>query len=53
VVDIRFRIEEEFGFKVPHKEFLQSLSDKVQPKDITVSHLVEFITLRISPDKNG
>ena len=43
VVDIRFRIEEEFGFKVPHEEFMQSLSDKIEPENIAVSHLVEFI----------
>ena len=46
VVDIRFRIEEEFGFKVPHEELMQSLSDNVEPENITVSHLVQFIKKR-------
>lgn len=47
VVDIRFRIEEEFGFKVPQEQFIQSLSEDVNIEHMTVAHLVEFIKTRI------
>lgn len=47
LVDIRFRIEEAFGFKVDQEEFIRGLGEGLDEKDIvehiTVTRVVNYI----------
>lgn len=51
IVDIRFRIEETFGFKVGQEELAQILSEGSDTADVraglTVERIVEYIARRL------
>ena len=53
LVDIRFRIEETFGFKVDQEEFIRGLGEGLDPtviiEHITVDRVVNYIMKRLTP----
>ncbi len=52
LVDIRFRIEETFGFRVEQEEFIQGLGEGLSPAetadDITVERVIGYIKKRLT-----
>jgi acyl carrier protein len=52
LVDIRFRIEETFGFRVDQEEFIQGLGEGLSPAEIgdhiTVERVVGYIKRRLT-----
>ncbi len=52
LVDIRFRLEETFGFRVEQEEFIQGLGEGLSPAetgdDITVERVIGYIKKRLT-----
>lgn len=52
LVDIRFRIEETFGFKIDQDEFIRGLGEGLDPSEvidhITVERVVNYIKSRLA-----
>ena len=56
VIDIRFRIEQDFGFKIKDREIVESLGKELTSQEITekltIGSIVEFISQRLENSNN-
>lgn len=57
ILDIRFRLERTFGFKIDQNEFKQSMSEELTAEEIqekfTVGVLVEYVGYRLAQQRTG
>jgi acyl carrier protein len=57
LIDIRFRIEKHFGFKIEQDEIARTVSSSLTPQEIrqhlNIQHLVDFIRNRLAQGSPG
>lgn len=57
ILDIRFRLERTFGFKIDQNEFKQNLSEELTADEIqekfTVGVLIEYVAHRLAQQEKG